>query len=80
MTAFEAGFIKMSSECGLSIEQADHILKRALEHEGMQAMFKSLPEAQEEEEDSSDLAELVELMRQDLIDKHMSAAQHKIQL
>ena len=80
MTAFEAGFIKEASEYGLSKHQTAHILKRALEYDEAHGIFKSLPENQEEQEDSSELAELAEMLRQDFIDKHMSAAQHRIQL
>lgn len=79
MTAFEAGFLKEASEYGLSDQQADHILKRALEYDESHSMFKKLPDDQEEE-DPSELAELAEMLRQDFIDKHMSATQHKIQL
>jgi hypothetical protein len=83
MTGFEAGFLKEASEYGLSAQQADHILKRALEYDEAHHMFKSLPddqEEQEEQEDSSELADLTEMLRQDFIDRYMSAAQHKIQL
>ena len=81
MTAFETGFFKEASEYGLSKQQTDHILKRALDHDEAYGMFKSLPDNQEEqEEDPSELAELAEMLRQDFIDKHMSAEQHRIQL
>jgi hypothetical protein len=83
MTAFETGFFKEASEYGLSKQQTDYILKRALDHDEAYGMFKSLPDNQkkeQEEEDPSDLADLAEMLRQDFIDRHMSAMQHKIQL
>ena len=79
MTAFEVGFLKEASEYGLTSQQADHILKRALQYDEARDMFKSLPNS-EEEEDPSDLDALTEMLQQDFIDRHMSAAQHRIQL
>ena len=78
MTAFEVGFLKEASEYGLTSQQADHILKRALQYDEARDMFKSLPNS--EEEDPSDLDALTEMLQQDFIDRHMSAAQHRIQL
>lgn len=90
MTAFEAGFIKEASVYGLSSSQAAHILKRAMDYDdGSNQIFKSLTIPQEdyrprkeeavEEENPEDLAALAEMLRQDLIDKHLSAQKHKIQ-
>jgi hypothetical protein len=80
MTAFEVGFLKEASEYGLTSQQADHILKRALQYDEARDMFKSLSNSEEDEEDPSDLDALTEMLQQDLINRYMSAAQHRIQL
>jgi hypothetical protein len=79
MNAFEAGFLKTASEYGLTEQQAVHILKRALAHEEAHGLFKSLPD-DSEDENPEELEDLKELMRQDFIDRHMSATRHQIQL
>lgn len=83
MTAFEAGFIKEASIYGISHEESFRILKLAASYDDSSDLFKSLaapshPE-EEQQEDPSDLENLAELLRQDIIDRHMSTAKHRIQ-
>lgn len=85
MTSFESGFLIEALECGLSPQKAAYMLKRAADHEEFQQLFKSLPSSEEpnqeeEEENPYDLASLSEMLQQELINRHMSAAQHKITL
>ena len=78
MTAFEAGFIKYAQECGLSANEAAHILKRAADYPGTQELFKKLPDGQEEHPDDMDT--LSNMLKQELIDEHMNNSVRKIQL
>jgi hypothetical protein len=78
MTAFEAGFIKYAQECGLSNDEAAHILKRAIDYPGTQDLFKQMPKGQEEHPDEMD--SLANLLKQELIDEHMNNSARKIQL
>lgn len=78
MTSFEAGFVKYAEECGLSDQKTAHILKRAMEHPGVQNMFKVLPE-EVETQSPHNLASLGELLKQHLIDEDMGRTTKKIQ-
>jgi len=79
MNSFEAGFIKYAEECGLSEQQGVHILKRAMEYPGAQAMFKDLDEEQHNQSPDN-LAALTDLLKQHLVHSDMETAAKKIQL
>jgi hypothetical protein len=79
MTSFEVGFLKYAEECGLSDDQAAHILKRALDYPGTADMFKTLP--QKESTDSpEDLAVLANMLKQELVDKQFDGAVQQIKV
>jgi hypothetical protein len=81
MSSFESGFIKYATEYGLSADQAVHMLKRAAEYPGSVEIFKQLPDESDSAPQSpSDLDVLSNLLKEELINHHMSAAKQKISL
>jgi len=83
MTGFELGFLSAAQEYGMSTQEASRILKSAYLQDREHQLFKRLPEAEEDEDEQvspADLEALKEMLKQDFIDKHMSAAKHRIQL
>ena len=83
MRCFDIGFLSAAQECGIPSHEASRILKLAYDQPEVSQLFKSLPEAEDDEEQqasSTDLESLKEMLTQDLIARHISAAKHKIQL
>ena len=85
MHAFKLGFISTATAYGLSAEAADRMLKRAFEYPDTANLFKDISPQQEnqdeEQEDSpEDIESLSELLKQELLHRHMDAAKHQIQL
>lgn len=76
MTAFEAGFLSYTAECGLSEKQAAYILQRASDYENVQNMCKSAAESISS--DYSNVDVLHNLAHQDLIDREMTQAFKRI--
>jgi hypothetical protein len=83
MTCFELGFLSTAQEYGMSDQEASRILKVAYSQGQPGELFKRLPRANDDEEEQvspTDLEALKEILHQDLIARHISAAKHKIQL
>jgi hypothetical protein len=83
MTCFELGFLSTAQEYGMAAQEASRILKSAYLQDRDNQLFKRLPEPEEDEDSQispADLEALKEMLKQDFIDKHMSAAKHRIQL
>ena len=79
MTPFNLGFLKAATDLGLEKVEAQALLKKAYESQ----MFKELPDRypeEETEETPEDLETLAELIKQDMIAQHFSAAKHRINL
>lgn len=70
MTSFELGFMKYAQECGLSSNQAAHILQRTLDHPGSHEMFSK--SAEETNYTSDDLDVLSGLVAHAELDEEMS--------
>lgn len=79
MTSFEAGFVKYAKECGLADQSVTQLFKRAMDHPGMQHMFKELPE-ETQPQSPDNLAALSEMLQQHLVHSDMETAAKRIQL
>jgi hypothetical protein len=80
MTCFETGFTKYARECGLSAEEAAHMLKRALAYPAAEQMFRELP-TEEEQHSPEELETLSDMLKQHMIDQQLNLPKvHHIQL
>jgi hypothetical protein len=85
MNCFELGFLSAAQECGMPSSEASRILKSAYFQSQTDKLFKRLPapedaDAEETQDSPTDLESLKEMLQQELIARHISAAKHKIQI
>ena len=78
MTSFEAGFVGHARECGMSDQQALHILKRAADYGGVQELMEA--QAQDDEDQSpGDLDVLKSLLQNEFLHDRMYAVKKRIE-